>query len=140
MRTVSRFLAVVAMLGALVAIWTGCAVGPSGGASEASAPASEVQQALTGCELDCPDGSVLTCGLPCSVPDANTLICNGVTSHCTCTPHSCNGCGLQDDGCGHQIDCGPCDTGCPTGKVDCCGDGTCVTPAICRKLVLQGTC
>jgi hypothetical protein len=129
-------------------VWsTGCILGgdPLSGSTEPAGvdPVGQVQQAVTGCELDCPGGTVLTCGLPCSVPDSNTIVCNGVTSHCpppSCVPHGCGGaCGPQDDGCGNPLDCGPCDT-CPTGRVDCCGDGVCVSPTLCHKLILQGTC
>jgi hypothetical protein len=145
MRSVSRFLVLVAMvMVAMVTIWiTGCAVSPPAGTSEAaSTPVGEVQQALTGCELDCPDGSVLTCGLPCSVPDANTLICNGVTSHCppTCIPHGCNGgCGTIDDGCGGTLECGSCEPpSCRPPTIACCGG--CFAPATCAKREQQGTC
>jgi hypothetical protein len=147
MRSVSRFLVMVTMVVvAMVAIWsTGCAVSPPAGTSEAaSAPVGEVEQALTGCELDCPNGGpVFTCSQPCSVPDANTIICNGVTSQCSpiCIPLTCDGaCGTINDGCGGTLHCAPCETGCGPRLVDCCGDGRCMTSATCRQIERQGGC
>lgn len=80
---------------ATMALWwvTGCSamddgVSPLAAPSAVADPVGEVQQAVTGCELDCPGGQVFTCSDPCSV-DGGTLNCNGVLTTCppvcTCT-------------------------------------------------------
>ena len=107
--------------------------------SETAAPTGEVEQAVTGCEVDCSNGSKLLCNVtPCRVVDPTTLDCQGTVSHCpVCVPKTCADrraeCGSVSDGCGHTLNCGTCDDGvclgthvcgCPGGTQDC-GDGSC---------------
>jgi hypothetical protein len=65
----------------------GCAAACSA-VDEGRRPVSEVDQAVTGCELDCPGGQIFTCSDPCSV-SGGTLDCNGTLTTCppvcTCT-------------------------------------------------------
>jgi hypothetical protein len=153
MSTRTRFLAVGAMmvLGIL-----GCStMGDRAGRLDDPSPGSvsQVEQADTGCELDCPGNPPITCAAPCSVSDG-TLTCSGVPTVCPpCTPTTCLAanadCGVTPDGCGHMLDCGTCASGyecvsnsvsntceltCPQGRVDCCGRGTCIPFQICAKL------
>ncbi len=89
---------------------------------------SETSQAVTGCELDCPNGPVLTCSDPCAVFGNNLFCSGGVTSCPSCVPSGCGGaCGVVSDGCGGTLNCGTCPGGggCPSGQFDC-GDGECI--------------
>lgn len=142
--TISRLCCVLVVALAV----TGC-----GGIATPDEPqsSSQVAQDVTMCELDCPSGDVFTCTtVPCSVT-ANTITCDGTTTTCpVCVPtRTCAGvgadCGSISDGCGHLLDCGTCgsgqqcvgntcETACPVGKVDCCGDGICRSPFICSKI------
>lgn len=112
-----------------------------------SEPVGQVEQAITGCELDCSDGRH-TCGSPCSVSN-NTLFCNNVaTAQCSCIRRTCASaganCGTIADGCGGTLSCGApvcpggaacvsnvCEQGCPAGKSNCCNDNRCLTDVQC---------
>ena len=89
---------------------------------------SQTSQDVTGCELDCLDGSVHICPQqPCSVI-GDSMNCNGAVTTCptTCVPRTCGtSCGVISDGCGGTLQCRTC---CPTGTRDCEGNG------ICRKI------
>jgi hypothetical protein len=96
---------------------------------------SQTSQDVTGCELDCPDGSVNICPQqPCSVI-GNSMNCNGTVTTCPsppqCVPRTCGAsCGQISDGCGHTLNCRSC--GCRPGTHDC-HDGTCVPAGgVCR--------
>lgn len=144
MMTISRLCCVVVAALAMTGS-PGC--GELDGAKAAGA-VSQVNQDVTQCELDCLSGAVLTCTtVPCSIT-ATTLTCNGATTTCPpCVPTTCeaNGatCGTISDGCGGTLSCGTCGSGqqclantcgCDAGKVDCCGNGVCTSPALCPKI------
>ena len=108
--------AVLALLGAAVLC---CGIG-CGAPLDEPGPTDRVDQAVTGCEVDCPNGSTLTCSTtPCMVVNATTLSCGGVTSQCPtsppCIPRTCDDvgaeCGALSDGCGHNLNCGFCPAG-----------------------------
>lgn len=115
------WLRVVGLVGllALAAIgWnTGCGVSSDSSTDESL---GQSEQAVTGCEVDCSNGSKLLCSVtPCTVVNTTTLNCNGTISTCpppsTCVPKTCDQlnaeCGSVSDGCGHNLVCGSCETG-----------------------------
>jgi hypothetical protein len=132
-----------------ISAWVGCGTVDDRSSSVDEAAEAEAQQAVTGCELDCPGGQVFTCSEPCSV-GGGVLNCNGVETVCPPVCNTCASlgleCGQASDGCGNVLSCGGCAigsqcvagvcefVGCPVGRVDCCGDGVCVSPTLCRKL------
>lgn len=83
---------------------------------------SQTTQAVTGCELDCSNGTKLTCQQPCSV-SGGKLTCNGTVHTCpVCVPRTCGtACGLISNGCGGTLNCGICP--CPAGEHRCGLDG-----------------
>jgi len=94
-----------ALVTALLVTMTGCGDIQSANESQAS-------QAVTGCELDCPNGQVFTCSQPCSVT-ATSLNCNGVITNCPAPPGVCGNGILEagevcDDGNNNSFDrCSP---------------------------------
>ncbi len=99
---------------------------------------SQASQALTGCELDCPDGQVFTCSAPCSV-SSNSLNCNGVITNCPAPSGVCGNGILEsgevcDDGNNSSFDsCSPdCQHACAAGTEWCdCTIEHCVTKTQC---------
>jgi len=100
----------------------------------------QASQAVTGCELDCPGGPVLTCSQPCSVT-ATTLNCNGTIR--TCPPPNPAVCGngiretgeACDDGNFNSFDhCSPdCLHACQSGTIWCdCTAEHCTTVTQCN--------
>ena len=109
--------------------------------SEIAGSTDEAVQAVTGCEVDCSNGSKLLCtATPCQVIDLTTLSCQGIVTQCPptiCVPRTCADidaqCGSLNDGCGHTLNCGACpvgracranECGCPASLQECL-DGTC---------------
>jgi len=142
MMTISRLCCVVVTALAMGAI--GC------GELDGAAPVSQLDEEVTQCQLNCPSGAVLTCTTaPCSIT-SNTMTCNGVTTTCpSCVPTTCAAagaeCGTIADGCGGTLNCGGCganqqcisnfcEVSCPSGKIDCCGDGVCRSALLCFKI------
>jgi len=79
-----------------------------------------VAQPMTGCELDCPNGSVFTCSGTCSVVPNTSITCNGTTTQCpSCVPQTCDQlgvfCGTTVNNCGQTVNCG----GCPSTRPVC---------------------
>jgi cysteine-rich repeat protein len=101
---------------------------------------SQTSQALTGCELDCPNGQVFTCSQPCSVT-ATTLNCNGVVTSCPLPPGVCGNGIVEagevcDDGNNNSFDhCSPdCDHVCTGTSIWCdCTTEHCTTSTICTR-------
>ncbi len=86
-----------ALVTTLLVMMTGCA-------DVQDANQSQKSQAVSGCEVDCAGGQVLTCTItPCSAT-ATTLTCNGVITNCPppqiCTPGDVRGCCAFSGGCG----------------------------------------
>jgi cysteine-rich repeat protein len=129
-----------ALVATLLVTMTGCGDVQNANESENE---GQTSQALTGCELDCPNGPVFFCSQPCSVT-ATTLSCNGTIT--TCPPPVICGNGVRefgeacDDGNVRSFDrCSPdCLNACPSGKIwcDCIApsgqDGHCVTVTQCN--------
>jgi len=64
-------------------------------------------------------GITVTCG-------AGTTWCDSA-QQCFTSSQTCPGSGGGGGGGG----------GCPSGKIDCCGDGACISPVACRKIICQ---
>jgi len=63
-------------------------------------------------------------------------LCSEACVNLQSDPYNCGACGNV---CSFQCSAGSCvePETCPTGQVDCCGDGTCAPPASCRHIVCQ---